>query len=55
MLSRQRLEEIAHVAEKHDLVVLSDEIYDRLVYGNHQHVCFAGLPGMKRARSTSAA
>ena len=47
VLSRQRLEEIAHVAEKHDLVVLSDEIYDRLVYGDHQHVCFAGLPGMK--------
>ena len=47
VLSRQRLEEIAAVAEKHDLIVLSDEIYDRLVYGNHQHVCFASLPGMK--------
>ena len=47
VLSRQRLEEIAAIAEKHDLIVLSDEIYDRLVYGSHQHVCFASLPGMK--------
>jgi aminotransferase len=47
VLSRQRLEEIAHVAEKHDLVVLSDEIYDRLIYGGHRHVCFASLPGMR--------
>ena len=47
VLSRQRLEEIAQVAEKHDLIVLSDEIYDRLVYGDHRHVCFASLPGMK--------
>ena len=47
VLSKQRLEEIASVAEKHNLIVLSDEIYDRLVYGGHQHVCFASLPGMK--------
>ena len=47
VLSRQRLEEIAAVAEKHNLIVLSDEIYDRLVYGSHRHVCFASLPGMR--------
>lgn len=47
VLPRARLEEIARVAEKHDLVVLSDEIYDRLVYGGHRHVCFAALPGMR--------
>jgi aminotransferase len=44
--SRERLLEIAQIAEQHDLVVLSDEIYDRLVYG-HQHVCFPALPGMR--------
>ncbi|HEY9074951.1 MAG TPA: aminotransferase class I/II-fold pyridoxal phosphate-dependent enzyme [Anaerolineaceae bacterium] len=44
--SRQRLLEIAQIAEKHDLVVISDEIYDRLVYGV-RHVCFPALPGMK--------
>jgi aminotransferase len=46
VMSRQRLLEIAAVAEKHDLLVLSDELYDRLVYGV-EHVCFAALPGMK--------
>lgn len=45
--SRERLLKIAKIAEEHDLVVISDEIYDRLVYGGHQHVCFPALPGMK--------
>jgi len=43
--SRETLVEIARLAEKHDLIVISDEIYDRLVYG-HEHVCFPSLPGM---------
>jgi aminotransferase len=42
--SRETLLEVLHIAEKHDLVVISDEIYDRLVYGL-PHVCFAALPG----------
>lgn len=46
VLSRERMLEIAELAERHDLVVLSDEIYDRLVYGV-EHTCFAALPGMK--------
>ncbi|MGD8602986.1 MAG: aminotransferase class I/II-fold pyridoxal phosphate-dependent enzyme [Anaerolineales bacterium] len=46
VMTRQKLGAIAAVAEKHDLLVISDEIYDRLVYGGHQHVCFASLPGM---------
>ena len=37
---------IAQIAEKHDLIVISDEIYDRLVYAGHQHIMFAALPGM---------
>ncbi|MBN1922733.1 MAG: aminotransferase class I/II-fold pyridoxal phosphate-dependent enzyme [Anaerolineae bacterium] len=45
VLSRERLNEIAALAKKHNLVVLSDEIYDRLVYGT-EHTCFASLPGM---------
>ena len=43
--SRENLQAIANLAEEHDLVVVSDEIYDRLVY-NHEHVCFPALPGM---------
>ena len=45
VMSRERLVEIAEVAEEHDLLVISDEIYDRLVYGV-EHVCFPSLPGM---------
>lgn len=45
--TREKLMEIAKIAEKYDLIVISDEIYDRLVYGGHQHVCFPTLPGMR--------
>ena len=44
--SRETLEGIAKLAEKHDLVVISDEIYDRLVY-EHEHVCFPSIEGMQ--------
>lgn len=40
------LVEIAAVAAKHDLIVISDEIYDRLSYDS-PHISFAGLPGMR--------
>ncbi len=46
VLTRQRCLELAALAEKYDLLVYSDEIYDRLVYGI-EHTCFASLPGMK--------
>jgi len=46
IMTRERLLEIAALAEKYDLLVISDEIYDQLVYGI-QHVCFATLPGMR--------
>jgi aminotransferase len=45
--TREKLLEVARIAEENDLVVISDEIYDRLVYGGHQHVCFPSLPGTK--------
>ncbi len=47
VLEQARLEEIAQLAEVHDLIVISDEIYDQLVYGDHKHVMFAALPGMR--------
>jgi len=46
VINRERLTAIAALAEKHNLVVISDEIYDRLVYGV-EHVCFASLPRMR--------
>ena len=45
VMTRQRLSEIAEVAKKHDLLVVSDEIYARLTYGAG-HTCFPALPGM---------
>jgi aminotransferase len=47
VMSREMLLDVARVAEKHDLVVISDELYDQLVYG-HSHVCFSSLPGMRQ-------
>ena len=44
--SREVLEAIGRVAEEHDLIMISDEIYDQLVYG-FEHVCFSSLPGMQ--------
>ena len=47
VMTRERLAELGAVAEKHDLLVISDEIYDRLVYGDFQHTHFATLPNMR--------
>jgi aminotransferase len=44
--SRNTLLEVARIAEEHDLIVISDEIYDRLVYGV-PHICFPTLPNMR--------
>ena len=46
VMSRERMLEIAAVAEQHDLLIISDEIYDRLVYGIRAHLR-ARLPGMR--------
>ena len=40
-------EELARIAERHDLLVYSDEIYDRLAYGSYKHRAFSALPGMR--------
>jgi len=46
VLPREKLAQIAKVARRHQLLVISDEIYAGLVYGV-DHTCFAALPGMK--------
>ena len=45
-VKRENALEIAKIAEEFDLLVISDEIYDRLVYGT-EHICFPALPQMK--------
>jgi aminotransferase len=52
VMTRENLQSVADVAARHDLLVISDEIYDRLVYGGHQHVCFASIPGMRERTIT---
>jgi aminotransferase len=46
VMSRNIMVDIANLAEQHDLLIVSDEIYDRLVYGI-EHTCVAALPGMR--------
>jgi aminotransferase len=46
IVARHELEGIAKLAVEHDLIVASDEVYSRLVYGS-DHVSIATLPGMQ--------
>ena len=46
IMEREDLEEIAEVVLKHDLLVLSDEIYSELTYGGKSHVSIASLDNM---------
>ncbi len=41
-------DELARIAVRHDLLVYSDEIYDRLVYGGYEMRTMSSLPGMRR-------
>jgi aspartate aminotransferase len=44
--SREELEGIAGLAIKHDLVVVSDEVYEKIVFDDARHISIASLPGM---------
>ncbi len=46
VFSREELQIVADLAIKHDLLVLSDEVYDQIVYDDNQHISIASLPGM---------
>jgi len=46
VLTREDLEEIADVAREHDLVVLSDEVYERILYEG-EHVSFLSMPDVQ--------
>jgi len=46
VLTDEDLREIAWLAVEHDLIVLSDEIYRRIIYDGFQHKSIASLPGM---------
>ena len=46
IMERADLEAVAEVVRKHDMLVISDEIYSELIYDGHEHVSFASLDGM---------
>ncbi|MER1993370.1 MAG: aminotransferase class I/II-fold pyridoxal phosphate-dependent enzyme [Eubacteriales bacterium] len=46
IMEKSDLEAVAEVVARHDLLVISDEIYSELVYDGHEHVSFASVPGM---------
>lgn len=46
VFTRAELETIAFLAEKYDAYVITDEVYEHIVYAPHKHVYFASLPGM---------
>ncbi len=46
VLTEDDLRDIAKLAVKHDIIVLSDEIYSRILYDGHRHVSIASFPGM---------
>ena len=46
VFSRAELECIARMAKKYDLWVITDEVYEHIVYEPYEHVYFASLPGM---------
>ncbi len=47
IMERADLSKIAEFALKYDLIVISDEIYGDLTYGEAEHVCFAEFPNMQ--------
>ncbi len=46
VFSREELLVIAELAERHDAFVITDEVYEHIIYAPYKHVYFASLPGM---------
>ena len=52
IMARESLEKLSAICIKHDLLVVADEAYERVLYDDHQHVSIASLPGMKERTVT---
>jgi aspartate aminotransferase len=50
--TKDELEQLAEIAIRHDLYVLSDELYENLTYDGRKHVSIASLPGMRERAIT---
>ncbi|MGP7817904.1 pyridoxal phosphate-dependent aminotransferase [Niallia sp. 01092] len=52
IIDKETLLAISEIAIKHDLIVVSDEIYEKIIYDNQLHCSIASLPGMKERTIT---
>lgn len=52
ILSEGILKELAQIAMENDILVIADEVYERLVYDGEKHISIASLPGMKERTFT---
>jgi aspartate/methionine/tyrosine aminotransferase len=52
VFSRQDLEIIAEFAKRHDLIVFSDEIYEKIIYDDAKHISIGSLPNMENRTIT---
>ncbi len=52
VFTRDELSSIASLCIRHDLVAICDEVYERLLFDNHQHISLATLPGMSERTIT---
>ena len=48
VFTRDELEAISQVCRRRDLLLITDEIYEHIVYDGHRHLCLAALPDMRR-------
>lgn len=46
VLTREELESIAKIAKENDLIIISDEVYEKIIYDDMQHISIASLPNM---------
>lgn len=46
VFTREELSQVADLCIEHDIIVISDEVYEHLVFGSAQHIPIATLPGM---------
>jgi aspartate/methionine/tyrosine aminotransferase len=53
MLSREVLKEVGEFAEKHNLWIISDEVYEKIVYPGNTHISPASLADLKERTLTS--
>jgi len=52
---RDELQAIADIAQRHDLLVVTDEVYDFIIYAGGEHISIASLPGMRERTITLGA